>query len=47
MAGTLIDLVRQVRGGAFAALSVLALAVPASTIPAMARGPDSIADVAE
>ena len=47
MAGTFIQHARSIRTGAFAALAALAIAVPASTQPAAARGPEAIADISE
>src|SRR6202521_5662320 len=47
MAGYARSLARNLRRPAFAALSATALAVSAFSAPALARGPDAIADVAE
>jgi len=47
MAGTLNQLIRELRGPAFAALATLAIAAVCVTHPAAARGPDGIADIAE
>jgi serine protease Do len=46
MDGTFTQLARRFRAAAFAALAACAIALPASTGPAAARGPDAIADVA-
>src|SRR6202049_1414044 len=47
MAGYARSLARNLRRPAFAALTATALAVSAFSAPALARGPDAIADVAE
>jgi len=47
MAGYARDLARNLRRPAFAALTATALAVSAFSAPALARGPDAIAEVAE
>src|SRR6202162_317346 len=47
MAGYARSLARNLRRPAFAALTAMALAVSTFTAPALARGPDAIADVAE
>jgi serine protease Do len=47
MAGPAPDLIRSVRRSAFAALTATALAAFALSAPALARGPDAIAEVAE
>src|SRR5215472_875373 len=47
MRGTLVQFVRQARRPALAVVATAALALPAFTLPALARGPDGIADVAE
>jgi serine protease Do len=47
MLGTLAQLVRHARQPAFAALATAVLVLPALTNPSSARGPESIADVAE
>ena len=47
MAGPAPDLIRNVRRSAFAALTATALAAFALSAPALARGPDAIAEVAE
>src|SRR6202158_6563904 len=47
MAGYARSLARNLRRPAFAALSATTLAVSAFSAPALARGPDAIADVAE
>jgi serine protease Do len=47
MAGYARDLARNIRRPAFAALTATALAVSAFSAPALARGPDAIAEVAE
>ena len=47
MLGTLARYSRQVRRPALAALAMSVLILPAVTVPASARGPDGIADVAE
>jgi serine protease Do len=47
MLGTLAQLARHARQPAFAALATAVLVLPALTSPSDARGPESIADVAE
>ena len=47
MLGTFIRLARQVRRPALAAVATAALAIPALSTPASARGPEFVADVAE
>src|SRR5438128_9908650 len=47
MAGYARDLARNLRRPALAALTATALAVSAFSAPALARGPDAIAEVAE
>ena len=47
MLGTFTRLARQVRRPAFAAVATAALAIPALSTPASARGPEFVADVAE
>src|SRR4030095_6984493 len=47
MLGTLTQFVRQIRQPALAMLAVAAMALPALSTSAAARGPDTIADVAE
>jgi serine protease Do len=47
MAGLFIDLTRRVSAPAIAAIAGVVVALPLLTTPAAARGPDSIADVAE
>jgi serine protease Do len=47
MLGTLAQFARQARRPALAVVATAALALPAFTLPALARGPDGIADVAE
>ncbi len=47
MAGYARNLARNLRRPAFAALTATTLAVSAFSAPALARGPDAIADVAE
>jgi serine protease Do len=47
MLGTLAQFARQARRPALAVVATAALALPAFTFPALARGPDGIADVAE
>ena len=47
MLGTLAQFVRQIRQPALAMLAVAAMALPALSTSAAARGPDTIADVAE
>ncbi len=47
MLGTLTRIARQVRRPALAAVATAALAIPALSTPASARGPEFVADVAE
>ena len=47
MLGTLAQFARQARRPALAVVATAALALPAFIYPALARGPDGIADVAE
>src|SRR6266481_2307840 len=47
MLGTLVQFARQIRQPAVAAVAAAAIAVPALSTAAAARGPDTIADVAE
>ena len=47
MAGSFMELDRKARGALAAVLTVMVIILPAATSPALARGPDAIADIAE